>query len=498
MPRDGLQQYAPPAGTNGIPNYTVESARYNTFVADITADQNNARPIVAGGTAASDARTAMINLSGEISGQTVTNYDSFPFVNGTFHSSPGATSAPNGTDFFAGVCYGADIGAMVLEVRSVGSPIPGPKWVRSRTGGGGAWGAWTLIPSTADLDAAYVNVTGDTMTGALINPAKGNQFGTLGGTLATASVLPADANIKYYDSGSGNWAGVGVDANGAVWFRVGTSGAPIPAFVLRADQSATFIGATQHFGPVGCVGGFSSSSTGGAFSVNIRDSGGAGNNKYIRNNAGVLETWNNAGSNMISSLTDTGVLSAVSGSFSVASVSGSAPWLASSGLCAEHATTALWPVAVKGVDRGIIYLATAAVSNLYAYFTQATTANAVGSIGGTTTATSYNTSSSAELKEDLKSFDAGVIIDNTNVYDFAWRSTKERSYGVLAQQAIDVYPMAVTHVEKVSDEIGEYWGVDYSKYVPVLLQELKALRARVAELEVATGMRPATPGGKSS
>ena len=32
-------------------------------------------------------------------------------------------------------------------------------------------------------------------------------------------------------------------------------------------------------------------------------------------------------------------------------------------------------------------------------------------------------------------------------------------------------------------EADDWWGIDYSRYVPVLLQELKALRARVAALE---------------
>jgi len=115
------------------------------------------------------------------------------------------------------------------------------------------------------------------------------------------------------------------------------------------------------------------------------------------------------------------------------------------------------------------------------YFCNAAGAG-VGGINISATATTFATSSDERLKEDLKSFDAGNIVDNTKVYDFAWRSTGERSYGVIAQQAIDVYPLAVMHIEKC--EAGdEFWGVDYSKYVPVLLQELKALRARVAQLE---------------
>jgi len=126
---------------------------------------------------------------------------------------------------------------------------------------------------------------------------------------------------------------------------------------------------------------------------------------------------------------------------------------------------------------------------------QNTAGTVVGSISTGASSASYNTSSDAALKEDLKSFDAGNIIDNTKVYDFAWKSTKERSYGVIAQQAYDVYPQAVTHTDKVDkSEAGpardEWWGIDYSKYVPVLLQELKALRERVRVLEGGDTAKP--------
>jgi len=126
---------------------------------------------------------------------------------------------------------------------------------------------------------------------------------------------------------------------------------------------------------------------------------------------------------------------------------------------------------------------------------------AVGQIAITSTNTSYVTSSARELKEDLKSFDAGNIVDNTNVYDFKWRSTGERSYGVIAQEANEVYPTAVTYskvpktitAEGKEDEVTheDFWGVDYSKYVPVLLQEMKALRERVRDLEGRLDPKPA-------
>jgi hypothetical protein len=101
-----------------------------------------------------------------------------------------------------------------------------------------------------------------------------------------------------------------------------------------------------------------------------------------------------------------------------------------------------------------------------------------GSIRVNGTTCSFNTSSDGRLKEDLKSFDAGNIVDDTEIYDFKWKESDERAYGVIAQQAVQVYPTQFAYEEKP-----DRWVVDYSKYVPVLLQELKALRSRVLQLE---------------
>ncbi len=62
MARDGSNIYSPPAGTTATPGTTIESSKHNAWVADITADLNLARPIVAGGTGASTAGQALINL----------------------------------------------------------------------------------------------------------------------------------------------------------------------------------------------------------------------------------------------------------------------------------------------------------------------------------------------------------------------------------------------------------------------------------------------------
>src|SRR4249919_1441528 len=94
MPRDGLQTYSVPGGTDGVPDTPVLSTPYNGFLRDLEHDLNTPRPLLHGGTNATNKRDAMIALSGEFSGQVVDNYDLFPFIAGSFTSVPGATSAP--------------------------------------------------------------------------------------------------------------------------------------------------------------------------------------------------------------------------------------------------------------------------------------------------------------------------------------------------------------------------------------------------------------------
>lgn len=61
MPRSN-DVYAPPSGTTGVPQTPISSASYNAFVADLTADLNAPRPIVAGGTGASTSQGAIDNI----------------------------------------------------------------------------------------------------------------------------------------------------------------------------------------------------------------------------------------------------------------------------------------------------------------------------------------------------------------------------------------------------------------------------------------------------
>lgn len=84
-----------------------------------------------------------------------------------------------------------------------------------------------------------VSKAGDTMSGPLIVPVKGNHFGGASGTSAGSVVSVADANIKLYDNTGGNWAGIGTDSGGNMWFRTGLTGStPVPALWISSTNYA--------------------------------------------------------------------------------------------------------------------------------------------------------------------------------------------------------------------------------------------------------------------
>jgi hypothetical protein len=74
MPRDGSGIYHQP-NPDVVSNTTIASSIYNGEVASVTVDLNQPRPIIAGGTGATNALDALINLNGERAAQRITNYD---------------------------------------------------------------------------------------------------------------------------------------------------------------------------------------------------------------------------------------------------------------------------------------------------------------------------------------------------------------------------------------------------------------------------------------
>jgi hypothetical protein len=159
MPRDGSGVYSIPTGTHGVPDTTISSARYNAYVDDVAQDLNTPRPIVAGGTGATNATDALNNLGGELAEQVITNYDSDPFQAGSFYSATTATNPPVAGHGFAGICYQSDADNMVIEARDQNDTlVPGRVYIRQMQAA--VWGPWS--PSSSGSisvsDTAPANV----------------------------------------------------------------------------------------------------------------------------------------------------------------------------------------------------------------------------------------------------------------------------------------------------------------------------------------------------
>jgi len=249
---------------------TIESAVYNGTISDIEQDLNLPRPIIAGGTGATNARDALVALGGEIAAQQVTNYDMFAFDNGSFYSQPGATGQPVNSNVTGNaVIVANNPGYVNLEATDNNTGIT---YRRQKVAG--VWGAWVeQAPGVAVSDARYVNVTGDTMTGdltiakaspSLSLTASGssqtlNLYGNVGGTqrwlLRLGNGSPegggnagSDFDIHRYGN-SGEYLGMGMSinrANGGAYFNniYGTFNGPVNASSVSVSGTLGVSGLT--------------------------------------------------------------------------------------------------------------------------------------------------------------------------------------------------------------------------------------------------------------
>ena len=125
----------------------------------------------------------------------------------------------------------------------------------------------------------------------------------------------------------------------------------------------------------------------------------------------------------------------------------------------------------------------------------------VGSIQTNGSATSYNTTSDARLKQDLgvaRVDQSGDVLRQTVIHDFTWKSDGTPGRGVFAQEAAPVAPFAVTVGTDETDDEGRLvnpWGVDYAKYVADLIvgwQHHDAQLAALTSANAALSARVAT------
>jgi len=118
----------------------------------------------------------------------------------------------------------------------------------------------------------------------------------------------------------------------------------------------------------------------------------------------------------------------------------------------------------------------------------------IGSIARVTTtdAVVYNTTSDGRLKENLRDFtDSGRLIDSLKPRVFDWKNSDEEGknvVGFIAQEQHAADPI-FAHIGAVSvgdedpDTITKQWQRSDSALIPILVAELKSVRARLAALE---------------
>jgi hypothetical protein len=163
MPRSGSTSlYSIPPGTEGVPDTTIESNKYNSYIHDVETDLNTPRPVVAGGTGANNANNALGNLGGEKSSQKVDNYDIYPFLPGSFYSDATATGGP-APGVVTGWAVSSDLPQVpplnqnvFLHARSQStSGSAGRLYIREKVAG--VWSDWTVDKTGVAAPSPPVN-----------------------------------------------------------------------------------------------------------------------------------------------------------------------------------------------------------------------------------------------------------------------------------------------------------------------------------------------------
>ena len=99
---------------------------------------------------------------------------------------------------------------------------------------------------------------------------------------------------------------------------------------------------------------------------------------------------------------------------------------------------------------------------------------------GTVTAAGFITASDFRLKDGIKPItDYETILSAVDGVRFQWKATGIADVGVIAQDVLPVLPEAVHETDGL-------YKVDYAKFIPILIQSVKGLQARVKALEELT------------
>jgi len=105
----------------------------------------------------------------------------------------------------------------------------------------------------------------------------------------------------------------------------------------------------------------------------------------------------------------------------------------------------------------------------------------VGSISYNGSITQYNATSEYRLKENLQEYNGLEIVKKLNTYNFVWKQSGVKDYGMMAHELQEILPNYVNGEKDAIDENGNIiaQGVDYSKLVPILIKAIQEQQVQI-------------------
>ena len=116
-------------------------------------------------------------------------------------------------------------------------------------------------------------------------------------------------------------------------------------------------------------------------------------------------------------------------------------------------------------------------NRVYIRFAIGTGGTEVGSITSTGSATSYNTTSDARLKDVTGSARGLEVINELNPVSYNWKADSKADEGLIAQEVMEIVPNAVSGSEE------EMYQMDYSKLVVHLVAGMKEQQTQIEALQ---------------
>ena len=178
---------------------------------------------------------------------------------------------------------------------------------------------------------------------------------------------------------------------------------------------------------------------------------------------------------------------------------GSKAWFASSNCAVQYGSDYNYTCTIRGKDVRIAtghdnsavvieHIGSADDPSLYCEGAGSEWSSARGNLGGTSHrwdvcyVRSFHQSSSREVKHDIQDLgDTGEIVDALRPVSFVYNGKDTTTYtGLIYEETLPVYPYICLEPKNGKPEEA---GIDYTKMIPLMLNEIKHLRRRVAALE---------------